>query len=194
MDHVVVSARSLIDDSAGVVFGTDRRTGPRAASWSQSREQAIVDRHSVIDDDRLERLIAAPAVAGDQPIEEDPCRSETTSLGRRPPAAPFAIAAIDEQPLNDDVQIGGELAAAFEAAQHFVVPLDEVHADVGTEIVRFGATHVMASTHLRRHIVDDGKGGEKACLVSHKGRHRRRAHASRRRRGTVRVPGRSSVQ
>jgi hypothetical protein len=54
-----------------------------------------------------------------------------------------------------------QAAAAFEAPQHLRIAFDEMEPDFPGEVLRLGAAQAMTAAHQGRHIVNDGKTGEK---------------------------------
>jgi hypothetical protein len=72
------------------------------------------------------------------------------------------------------------LLRRFEAAQHFVIAVDEMHADVRAQLVRLDGAQMMAPAHAAHDIVNCRQGRQKAVFVCHT-RRCGRAGASRRR-------------
>jgi hypothetical protein len=115
----------------------------------------------VIDAQSVDHLLEAPPVARHQTLDQNRGRTESLRLGGRPPLPPQPVPVIEKQPLDDDGDVGRQAAALFEAAQYFVVAVDEMQPHFRPEIVSLGCAQAMAAAHLSRDVIDDGETREK---------------------------------
>src|SRR5262249_19487750 len=151
-----------------LILGDEVTLRPAPRELVAQRLQRLVHRHAVIDAQGFGDLVDCPAAAHDEPFDQDRGRPLTPRVRRRAPLAPLAVAIVEEQPLDDDRDIGRQAAAPLEAAQHLVVAVDEMQANFRAEVVRFGGAQTMAPAHLARDVVDDGQTGEKEGFAFHK--------------------------
>ena len=98
---------------------------------------ASSDRDAVTYDSSPARLLETVAVAADQLLEQNGNRAAARRFRRRPPFPPRADPIVEEQPLDDDREIGPNAAAPLKFSEDAVVVFDELQLDVRCEIVGF---------------------------------------------------------
>ena len=77
---------------------------------------------------------------------------------------------VEVMPLDDDAQIGRELALVLEFPENGVVILDELEMDVGSKVFRVGADEAVPPADERSGAVDQQKVVEEELLPVHSAR------------------------